>query len=225
MAKRIPLNYASKSLPLQLMFVVAVLSFCHIIVMIIHYEIISLPGLFRDLFDLDEEQSFGTWFSAVILLFSGRLLHLQARDPELADSNWRFAWRVLGLGFFFLSLDEVVGLHETLNTITDFSWTIPGTIVAGIVGLIYIPFLRHLPPRSRWLFILSGAIYLGGAVGVEHATNWYEDEGLLDTLEYNLTTVLEEAMEMGGVVLFIYALLSHIAEGKDDSVDVDVEVS
>jgi hypothetical protein len=82
----------------------------------------------------------------VILLFAARLLLLQARRLRKAKLPRHRAWRILGLGFCFLSLDEVVGLHETLNTVTDFSWTLPGAAVAAIVEFIYIPFLiisRH----------------------------------------------------------------------------------
>ena len=75
----------------------------------------------------------------------------------------------------------------------------------------YLPFLWALPARTRWLFILSGAIYIGGAVGVEWATIWYEENDQLNTLAYNLWNAVEESMEMTGVILFIYALLGHIA--------------
>ena len=53
-------------------------------------------------------------------------------------------------------------------------------------------------------------IYIGGAVGVEWATGWYEDNHLLDTLAYNLWTAVEEVLEMSGVALFIYAVIGHI---------------
>ena len=85
-------------------------------------------------------------------------------------------------------------------------------VIVLVVATAYLPFLRALPVRTRWLFILSGAIYVGGAVGVEWATIWYEDNDQLDTLAYNLWNAVEEFMEMAGVILFIYTLLRHIAE-------------
>ncbi|MCH8039862.1 MAG: hypothetical protein IH977_05880, partial [Nitrospinae bacterium] len=84
----------------------------------------------------------------------------------------------------------------------DYSWAIPGGITAAIFGLAYLRFLRHLPARTRWLFVVSGCVFLGGAVGVEMSTDWYDDEDLLDTLAYNLWNTVEEGLEMGGVVLF-----------------------
>ena len=69
----------------------------------------------------------------------------------------------------------------------------------------------------------SCCVFLGGAVGVEMSTDWYDDQGLLNTLAYNLWTAVEEGMEMGGVVLFIYALLRYMGRGQGARVDVIVE--
>ena len=46
----------------------------------------------------------------------------------------------------------------------------------------------------------------------------------LDTLEYNLTTVVEEALEMTGVILFIHAILAHMARGRDKDVTEQVHI-
>ncbi|MCA1991662.1 MAG: hypothetical protein LDL41_06395 [Coleofasciculus sp. S288] len=37
----------------------------------------------------------------------------------------------------------------------------------------YWKFLAHLPAKMRRLFLLSGAIYIGGAIGVELAHGYY----------------------------------------------------
>ena len=67
--------------------------------------------------DLDEEESFGTWFSAVTLLMTGQLLLLHAATVRQAGDRWYPWWLVLALGFHFLSIDEVAGMHELLNTV------------------------------------------------------------------------------------------------------------
>lgn len=116
------------------------------------------------------------------------------------------------IGFHILSIDEVVGLHEYVNTLTeDTTWTTYGAIIVLIIGLANLPFLARLPSRTRNLFIIAGAIYVGGALGVERATDWYDEHDLMNTLAYNLWTAVEECMEMSGIVLFIFALLEHIA--------------
>ena len=117
-------------------------------------------------------------------------------------------------------MDEVAGVHETFNSLVDYSWTIPEGIAAAVFGLIYLRFLWHLPAWTRWVFIASASAFISGAVGVEMSTDWYEDEDLLDTLAYNLWNAVEEGLEMGGVVLFIYALLDYMGRGQDTPVKV-----
>ena len=70
------------------------------------------------------------------------------------------------------------------------------------------------------MFISSASAFISDAVGVEMSTDWYDDQGLLNTLAYNLWTAVEEGMEMGGVVLFIYALLDYMGRGQDTPVKV-----
>jgi hypothetical protein len=164
-------------------------------------------------FDLDEEESFGTWFSVGILLIAGQLLLLKTRLARRQNDRWWRWWLVLSLGFHFLSLDEVAGFHEFVNTVVESTpWTTFGAAIAGVLALTYTPFLLALPGRTRLLFIISGAIYVGGAVGVERATDWYVLNDQLNTLPYNLWTAIEEFMEMTGVILFIYALLNYLGE-------------
>ncbi|MGB5734474.1 MAG: hypothetical protein WBM40_08530 [Thiohalocapsa sp.] len=68
-----------------------------------------------------------------------------------------------------------------------------------------MPFLWRYRWRTSLLFLAAGAIYGGGAVGVEH---WTGDD--VRSLSYNMWTTVEEAMEMFGVILFIYALLDRL---------------
>ncbi|MCZ6895233.1 MAG: hypothetical protein O7H40_14460 [Gammaproteobacteria bacterium] len=155
------------------------------------------------IFDLDEEESFGTWFSTVILLIAAVLLMRQARTLRAEGDPWHRWWMVLGWAFCFLSIDEVVGLHEMMNTMLEsMPWTVVGAYVLALVGLCYLPFLWRYRWRTAILFALAGGIYGGGAVGVEHFSGVE-----VNSLQYNMLTALEEGMEMLGVILLIYAIL------------------
>ncbi len=66
----------------------------------------------------------------------------------------------------------------------------------------------------------SGVLYLAGAIGVEMSTDWYAEEDPLNTLAYNLWTAVEEGLEMGSIVLFIYAVLDYMGRGQDINVNV-----
>ena len=195
--------------------IAAILTVAHIIAVVVWYrDLLPIDDwLYISFFDLDEEESIGTWFSALILFAAGQLALLQARYVRRDSQGWHGWWLLLAIGFHLLSLDEVAAFHEFVNTVVeDTHWTTFGAVIVVVVGAAYLPFLWSLPARTRWLFIVSGAIYVGGAVGVEWATIWYEDNDQLDTLAYNLWNAVEEFMEMAGVILFIYTLLGHIAE-------------
>jgi hypothetical protein len=193
----------------------------HVVLQIWHYEFEKLPWLLRQIFDVDEEDTIPTWYSANALLLTSGLLYLISQRKRIDKDPWVRYWYGLTIGFVFLSMDEIAGFHETVNGLAEFSWAIPGGIVAAIVGLLYLRFLWHLPAQTRWLFIIAGAIFVGGAVGVEMYTDWYEDEDLLNTLAYNLWTAVEEGMEMGSIVLFIHALLQYMNLEKNARVGVN----
>ncbi len=168
--------------------------------------------------DLDEEESFGTWFNSGILMMAGALLVNQARVVRAQGRAWHRSWLVLGIGFFVLSVDEIAGMHEWVNTMMgDTPWTVIGFPILVVVALAYGPFLWHHRWRTALLFLAAGAIYGGGAVGVEHFTD--RD---LNSLHYNMWTALEEGMEMAGVILFIYALLDHMRGTPDRALRVEV---
>ncbi len=194
--------------------IAAALVIAHIVAVVAWYQDL-LPvdnWLYYSFFDLDEEESLGTWFSALILVFAGQLCWLQARRVAGIAGGHRPAWLLLALGFHLLSLDEIAGFHETVNTVVeDTHWTTYGALIGLFAGAAFLPFLWRLPAGTRTLFIVSGLIYLGGAVGVEYGTLSYEEADALDTLPYNLWNALEEGMEMAGIILFIYALLRHMA--------------
>ena len=195
----------------------------HCSLQIWHYEWSEVPWPLRQIFDVDEEDSIPTWYSTSALLLTSVLLFLISQRKRVDRDPWVRYWYGLSLAFAALSLDEIAGFHETLNIMVDYSWAIPGGIAAGIFGLLYLRFLWHLPAQTRWLFVVSGAVFIGGAVGVEMSTDWYADEDLLNTLAYNLWTAVEEGMEMGGIVLFIHALLGYMGREQEARVDVIVE--
>ena len=158
------------------------------------------------IFDLDEEESFGTWFSAAILLFAAILLISVASSlRSKADNMYRW-WLILGLGFALMSIDEIVGLHELLNTLNEGSvWTVGGFYFVLASGICFLPFLWHYRWRSSGLFLVAGVIYVTGAVGIEHYSGTD-----LNSLRYNMLTGLEEGLEMAGIILAIYTTLDFV---------------
>jgi len=159
------------------------------------------------IFDLDEEESFGTWFSAANLFFAALLFFYQAGLCRARGERVHFWWRALGLGFCVMSVDEVVGLHEWINTVFDESlWAGLSLAIVTLAGLCFAPFLWHYRWRTAGLFVLAGLLFVGGAVGVEQLSG-----NDINSLQYNMLTGLEEGLEMSGVILVIYTVLELIA--------------
>ena len=197
----------------------------HIILQGTHYLWHPLPWLLTRLFDVDAEDSIPTWFSAAILLLASLLLLVLGSQRRREKDRRALHWLGLGWGFMLLSLDEIAGIHESINTVISCSWAIPGLLAALGVGVIFIPFLVQLPRRSAMLMITAAFLFLAGAVGVELATDSFYEVCGPNNLSYGLYNAAEEGLEMFGVILFIYALLDYMAGPAGGTVDVTVSTA
>jgi len=170
-------------------------------------------------FSLSSERTPPAFFAFLLLLICGVWLGIIALHEHHGGSRWWRHWAVLAVMFVFMAYDEAAGLHEKaiepLRELLDaggffyYAWVIPGIIVVTITFLAYLPFLLHLPPVFRWLFLLSGAIYVGGAIGMEMISGAHIDQHGRD-LVYRLMTIVEEAFEMLGALLFIASLMKYL---------------
>jgi hypothetical protein len=198
---------------------------CHGALAFYHYQISELPWLLLQLFDVDQENNLPTWFSELLLLISSACLFVCARRKRAVGDAWTGHWYVLCVGFFAMAIDEIAGIHESVNSIIVVSWAIPTGIASLVAGLAFIPFLRHLPRRTALLFAVAGSMFLMGAAGLEIIGNDLVSRSLRKTLQYNLWTMLEEALEMFGVILFTHTLLEYMREPDAERVEISLEIS
>lgn len=122
--------------------------------------------------------------------------------------------------FLFLSIDETALLHERIgksvkeliNTsgFFHYAWVIPYGVALIVILIGYLNFLKKLPRNIMILFMVSGAIYISGALGFEMAGGRHHELYGDDTLLYSLLYTCEEFLEMLGILIFIYALLMYI---------------
>ena len=222
---RYELTLSPRTLTRALLVAALALLACHGVLSILHHRVQELPWLLLQLFDVDEENNLPTWYSAFLLLAASVLLWVCAQTKRAAGDPWFGHWVVLAVGFLLLSVDEVAGVHETINSIIAITWAIPAGVVVGIIGLAFIPFFRHLPRHTAVLFALAGAIYLAGAVALEVLGNSLVGRGLGETLRYKLTTLVEESLEMLGVILFLHTLLRYMRRPRAGSVNASLELS
>jgi hypothetical protein len=167
---------------------------------------------------LSYERNLPTWYASGLLLACAFLLTAIARAATLARAPGRHHWWALAVAFAYISLDESVGLHENLGDLLSlggvlfFTWVVPAAVVVVLGGLAFLPFLARLPSRRRWQFILSGVLYVGGALAMELPLGWWTERHGNDNLVYALIDHVEEALELVGASLFLAALAEELGE-------------
>jgi hypothetical protein len=178
---------------------------------------IDLIRRFGRLMNVDEEKNIPTAFSVFLLQFAATLLAtISLLKWEKSPFN-AFYWIILSAGFFFMAIDEGWGIHEWFGHLVKphhgfllFTWILVFIPVVAVLFLFFLKFLYHLPRRTSRLFLLSGILYIGGAIGFESISAWFFENKGVQSVYYILTVTIEEGLEMSGMVLFIYSLLDYI---------------
>lgn len=176
-------------------------------------------GILRGLFDLDYESNIPSWYStalwvAAVVLAIRLGWHIRQE---------RVYWYAIAAVSALLSLDESASLHERLevafgSVVTEelpgqlhfiHPWTIAAGLVALLVGLFLLRFVLRLPRHAMIAIILGGAAFVTGSLVAENVTGAVRNHDIPSTFEgiYLVLTLVEELLEMFGVILFIHALL------------------
>ncbi len=166
---------------------------------------------FIDLFHFDGESNVPTWFATLLLLSCSVVLGLIAITKRQEQDRYTRHWFGLSLILLYMAADEGAQFHELwtrpVRELTDgangwlrYGWIIPGAIIALLVGLTYLRFLVHLPKAVARRFVIAGALFLGGAIGMESVAGWYLTNRE-DGLGYELIAGAEELLEKVGTIL------------------------
>lgn len=210
---------------------VGVLAIAHVAVHGVLYVFGETPAAFEGVyrfFNMGSEANLPAYVSALYLLMAAGLLAIIGRrtsERPRGEGNRlsRWHWWGLAIGFLIMSFDEAAQIHEgvvgaflleTLGRgegIFYYVWYVVYVPLLLIIGLVYVPFLRRLPRRYASWFLLSGAVFVGGAVGIEMVESYlsYSRQG-----GQSVSRLFEETCEMLGVALFIHALLVYLTEAQ-----------
>lgn len=183
-------------------------------------------------FDVNMEKNLPATFSALMLLscavLLGQIAWVKLRKAELRNrirdtKNQLFAthWRLLCGLFCIMAIDEFFSYHEKVGKLLKrhldtegifyYDWVIPGSIFVVLFLVSYAKFVIHLPPATRRRFVVAGALFLGGALGMEMVSgNYVSINGPDHRLMMALLNGIEELFEMLGIVAFIRALLLYL---------------
>jgi hypothetical protein len=218
-AARVSITLSPGTVLQCLLAVIGVLSLGHVMVNYHRFMVAGTPpNRLYALLNMDWEGNIPTAFSALDLLLAALLLFSLSHRDSHEGGPWRT--RYLGLGglFLFLACDELFGLHERLSTtITRHAHThsrlalgtvLLALVILPLIGVFFGRWLLALPRRLALVMLLSAAMFLAGAVGMEVVSIGYASvRGTKATLMYQMLALLEEALEMIGIALFNYALL------------------
>jgi hypothetical protein len=172
------------------------------------------------MFDLDAESNLPSFLQAQGLLACAIALLFVAQHERAAVRPMAHAWLVLSLAFLYLGADEAAMLHDRMGPVAmqtigskpnHIDWVLPMGILASAFALYMIPFLLGIERATALAFALSGAVYVGGAVGVEVLGKILSERYGYESYPYVLSVALEEGMEMLGVAMFLRAILRYMA--------------
>lgn len=170
--------------------------------------------------NLLEEGNLPTWYISMLLLACAALLMAIAANRTRAKDRDGWRWLLLAVAFLYISVDELVMIHEGLNAplqdalgasgILYFAWVLPFGALAALLFVGYLGYLARLPRLVRLLFVAGGLLYVGGALGTELGVSvWYERNGG-DNLVYGLLNIWQESLEILGVTVFCSGLFAYI---------------
>lgn len=161
----------------------------------------------------DVEFQFSTDLSAVYFAFpalaSGLLLVLAALLTWATAPLYggRAAWAVRGLSIAlaWMSLDELLGLHESLETATGIDWQLLYLPLVALIALPSAVLLWHQWHRAR----AAAAMFVAGGVcwAVAQVLEFLEWDGDVSRPGYLGMMVVEECLEALGSALFAWSAL------------------
>ena len=174
-----------------------------------------------DKFDLDGEFNVPNLYQTLTFFLCVGLLVMIAQAASKMKNPFARHWWCLAGFFLYLALDEGVELHEmTILPLRAafgtegyfyYAWVILAVMLVPIVGALYLRFLWDLPSTFRWLFISGGAVFITGAAVMEMLGGHIRKVYGLESVQYVAETVIEESLEMIGILIFLYALLSYLS--------------
>ncbi len=184
----------------------------------------SLLLRFIRLFQLNQENNIPTLFTVLLMIFISLLLWVIIALSRKQKTPYVSNWVILALGFMFMAFDEAFQVHERFvdlgrtilcnNNLGIFynSWIIFYIPLVLLLLLFFLRFLFNLPLRTRLTFLIAASIYLGGCIGMEMIDGSYAESHGTKNLVYNMMANIEDSLEIIGLLVFSWALLSYIAD-------------
>jgi hypothetical protein len=203
--------------------IIAFLVVAHVATRSVRYHA-GLPefyGLVR-LFDMGVEANLPTFFSTLQLLVVCVVLAVIGLLRRRQHERHAREWLLLALMFLLLAVDESSEIHEmTVRPFREFApwlatgllywaWVLPAAMLVVYVAWRFAGFVfDYLPADTRRHTVIGAALFVGGAIGIEMPEARYVQQHGLDNFTYSMFVMVEEALEMTGVLVFLTGILKY----------------
>lgn len=222
------LHITARSIALGLTIVGVPLLLAHVFVLTMNFGFGRgyLFGL-AEKFNLNDEMNFPTLVATLELLACSAMLAANAYFRP-GGRKQAAGWWVMCAIFAFLAFDENIGLHEMTSGPTsqllqadwvpEYAWMLPYSVALLIAASVLLPWFLKVDRASQIRFVIGGAIFVSGALGIEilESANvsgagpdvLADGIALADvSLGHALLTTAQECMEYIGAGYFLYALV------------------
>lgn len=179
------------------------------------------PEAGRDLLDLNREGSFGTWVNGMLAVATAVVTLLCGVQDTRDGGRWRRHWQILAAAFLYVSIDELLAIHERVSAAVQvglgtsgalyFAWVIPAVLCVAVLALYQVRFLAALDRNTRRRLLVAATVFLLGAVGLELVESYVFVPGQeQQSLLFDGLSAVEEVMELSAFTLTLWALLRHL---------------
>lgn len=166
-----------------------------------------------------------TWFTSAAFLSCALLLLTIAAHARHASRRAALLWEGLAVLMLALSINEIFAVEH--NTLLDYATrTLRLTlrtdgltvlvVISGVVSVagmaLYSRLFLSLPAGTRRAFLVAGAVYLGGAIGLQMVGTLIGRQPGGNPLLQLVVSNIEELCEIAGVLIFLYGLLTFIEQ-------------
>lgn len=168
---------------------------------------------------LDAENAAPALYSALLLIVCGVLALSLLRRGQAGRSAG-----ALVVMFWLMGLDELLGWHEALESMTGVDWQVLYAPMIVAAGLGWFVLLRLINGRGTAPYLWVGGAAAWGIAQLIEAWSWgmfglvTDDEKVAG---YEAYVVVEELLEMGGSSFFLLALLALHQQGWATATFVD----
>jgi hypothetical protein len=181
--------------------------------------------------NLNAEQGYGTLFSTAQLFILGAVVLITARADYGMKASWaeKLPWFMVAFVYFFIGLDDCVGIHEnfmiwgrafalesvTFHFIHEWLWFYgPAAVVVVVFFARFFLQRFSYSPKIMCFMFVALILWVGVLVLEGLAKNVVDPEGL----DYSRILIgIEEGFEMLGATLFIIGFSKHFKSLQEKS--------